>query len=94
MSYLLTVISGRMSANCPPQAGWALHFWLDPKTKQKDQGSLKNRLRLFAMPKCGWVIFEQSSQLPSLTKALLQSTTYFSGGQWPQCKGISIGFSI
>ena len=41
MSYLLTVISGRMSANCPPQAGWALHFWLDPKTKQKDQGSQK-----------------------------------------------------
>jgi hypothetical protein len=24
-----------------PQAGWALHFWLDPKTKQKGQGTKK-----------------------------------------------------
>jgi len=25
-----------------PQAGWALHFCLDAKTKQKDQGCQKN----------------------------------------------------
>ena len=62
------------------------------KRSKKIKASEKNRLRLFAMPKCGWAIFEQSSQLPSLTKALLQSATYFFGGQWPQCKGISIDF--
>ena len=32
----------------------------------------------FAKPKCGRVIFEQSSQLPGLTMALQQSVKYFS----------------
>ena len=55
MSYLLTVISGRISANCPPLAGWALHFWLDPKTKQKTQGSQTNASSSSQSPSAaGW----------------------------------------
>jgi hypothetical protein len=55
----------------------AFHFWLDPKTKQKGQGSQTNVIRLFPMLKCGRVIFEQSSQLLDLTKALLQFALHF-----------------
>jgi hypothetical protein len=55
-----------------PLAGWALHFCLDAKTKQKNQGSQINTILIFTKPKCGRVIFERSSQLPGLTKVLFQ----------------------
>lgn len=74
----LTILSFLNSFS--PQAGWTLHFWLDPKTKQKNQGSRENGIHLFAMPKFGRVIFEPSSHLPGLTKASLQSVSHFFGG--------------
>ena len=55
-----------------PQAGRALHFCLNAKTKQKNQGSQINLIIIFTKPKFGRVIFEPSSQLPGLTKVLFQ----------------------
>ena len=45
-----------------PPAGWAFHFFLDKKTKQKNQGSQRNVSCIFSMLKFGWVIFAASGQ--------------------------------
>jgi hypothetical protein len=68
-----------------PIAGWALHFCLNAKTKQKNQGSQINTILIFTKPKCGRVILEQSSKLPGLTKVLLHLKWYLFVGQKHFC---------
>ena len=65
-----------------PRAGRALHFWLDPKTKQKGQGIIKKIMILIAIPKCGRVIFEQVLSFPILLRHCFNSNDLFHDAEW------------
>ncbi len=55
----------------------ALTFWLDPKTKEKTQGDIKNKSIIIVISKCGRVIFEQVLSFPVLLRYSCNSTPIF-----------------
>ena len=70
-----------------PQAGWALHFLLDQKTKQKSQGSQRKASSSSqSLSAAGWSSPARRDQLPGLTKWLLRFILLFLKATPKDCK--------